>query len=294
MLDVDGSVDDVILRAKSAHENGIKNIWLTQIFGHDSLTLCGLIGREIKDVSVGTAVTPIQPRHPLMLAAQTLTVNSAVGGRLTLGVGLSHQMVIEGIFGLEFSKPAHQMEEYLEVLMPLLRGQGVQFKGEKYKVSTLGPIEVPMPSEPRVLVAALGERMLGIAGRLANGTATWMTGVETVKKHIVPTIRKVREDLNLGLPEVLVGLPVCVSDDKENARERASKVFAIYGGLPSYRAMLDREGASGPQDVAIIGSESEVKDTLLGLEGIGVTGFVGGIFGNREEKEKTLALLGSL
>ena len=227
-------------------------------------------------------------------AALSRTAKSAVGGRLTLGVGLSHQMVIEGIFGLEFSKPAQQMEEYLEVLMPLLRGQGIQFKGEKYKVSTLGPIEVPMPSEPRVLVAALGERMLGIAGRLANGTATWMTGVETVKKHIVPTIRKVREDLNLGLPEVLVGLPVCVSDDKENARERASKVFAIYGGLPSYRAMLDREGASGPQDVAIIGSESEVKDTLLGLEGIGVTGFVGGIFGNREEKEKTLALLGSL
>ncbi len=294
MIEVNGSVDEVVERSKQAKNAGITTQWASQIFGHDTLTLLGLIGREVDGVNFGTAVTPIQPRHPYMLAAQALTVQSALKGRLTLGIGLSHQMVIENVFGLPFNQPANQMEEYLKILIPLLRGEGVAFKGEHYSVTTLGPIEVPGNLAPKVLVAALGTKMLNIAGRLASGTATWMTGLKTVESHVVPTIIKAAEAASASEPEIVVGLPVCVTEDKSGAKERAAKVFSIYGGLPSYRAMLDREGAQGPADIAIIGNADEVASKLLELPGIGATGFIGGVFGNKDEIINTIATIGSL
>lgn len=228
-----------------------------------------------------------------MLAGQALTVQAASGGRLTLGIGLSHQMVIETVFGQSFEHPVRHMREYLSILAPLLAGEEVSFTGETLRASTFGPLQVEAPAPP-VLVAALGTAMLGLAGRMASGTITWMTGPRTIEQHIVPTIREAAAEAGRPVPQVGVGLPVCVTADVDGARAAAAETFAIYGHLPSYRAMLDREGVGGPEGVAVVGSEAEVADQVRHLAAIGATEFCAAPFGTRAEREATVALLAGL
>ena len=210
-----------------------------------------------------------------------------------MGIGLSHQLVIENVFGQSFEKPVRHMREYLSILMPLLDGEPVAFTGETLRAATFGPLQIKAPRVP-VLVAALGTAMLGLAGRLADGTVTWMTGPATIESHIVPTIRAAAAEAGRPEPRIGAGLPICVTSDADAARKKASEEFAIYGTLPSYRAMLDREGAGGPADVAIVGTESEVAAQVRRLAGIGVTDFCGAPFGSSEEIKSSIGVLAGL
>jgi len=128
-LDTDGTVDEIIARAKWLASTGVDSMWASQIFGHDTLTLFAVLGREVQGVEIGSAVVPVQPRHPMMLAAQALTVQDACGGRFSLGIGLSHKMVVEGMWGLSYDRPIRYMREYLSILVPLLEGEQVSFAG---------------------------------------------------------------------------------------------------------------------------------------------------------------------
>ena len=267
----DGTIDDIVAEARQAEADGFESYWAPQIFGHDALTALAIVGREVPRIELGTSVVPTYPRHPMMLAAQSLTVNAASGGRLTLGIGLSHKIVIENMLGMNFDKPVRHMREYLSILGPLVRGEGVAFQGEAY--STHAALDVPGSSPCGVVIAALGPQMLKVAAELADGTLTWCTGPKTLSEHIVPTINEAAEAAERPAPRVIAALPVCVTSDSEGARERAAQVFAMYGSLPSYRAMLDREGVEGPEGIAIMGSETEVVERIAALADIGVTDF---------------------
>jgi F420-dependent oxidoreductase-like protein len=287
-----GSVDRVVAGARAAHEDGFAAYWIPQIFAVDALTALAVAGREVPDIELGTAVVPSFPRHPAVLAQQALTVTSMVGARLNLGIGLSHQLVVEGMWGLSFAKPVRHMREYLTVLLPLLRSEPVDVTGET--VSGHLGLQIAEAPAPRVLVAALGQQMLELAGRLADGTATWMTSREVIAEHTAPTIRAAAAAAGRPDPAVACGIPICVTDDTAGARERAARVYAGYGALPSYRAMLDRAGAAGPADVAVVGSEEEVAAELGRLADAGATDLVAAVFGSREERPRTRALLREL
>jgi F420-dependent oxidoreductase-like protein len=293
-LEMNGTIDEVVARAKTLAATGVSSLWSSQIFGWDTLTALAVVGREVPELTLGTAVIPVHPRHPTMLAAQALTVQAATGGRLALGIGLSHKMVVEGIWGCSFDRPARYMEEYLSILMPMLAGEQVSFQGDALRANTLGPPETPGATAPPVLVAALGPVMLGIAARQASGTITWMVGLQTLADHIVPTITAAAAEAGRPRPEVVVTLPVCVTADPAAARERAGRIFSVYGQLPSYRAMLDREGAAGPPDVAIVGSEDEVAAAVARLEEAGATEFSAAVYGTPEEVVRSHALMGTL
>lgn len=282
----DGTVDDVVEEAKRAEADGFDSYWASQIFSHDALSLLAVVGREVPRIELGTAVVPTYPRHPMALAQQALTVNAASGGRLCLGIGLSHQVVIESMMGMSFDKPVRHLREYLSVLGPLSRGEPVAFDGEDYRVH--GTVSVPGAAPFPIVVAALGPQMLKVAATLADGTLTWCTGPRTLAEHTIPTISAAAESAGRPAPRIVAALPVCVTDDRDRARERAARVFAVYGQLPSYRAMLDREGAEGPADIAIAGSRDEVTDRIGELAEIGVTDFVAVEFArDPEEVEAT-------
>lgn len=289
------STDDLISRAREANEQGFASIWLPQIFGIDALTAIAVAGREVPDITFGTAVIPTYPRHPMMLAQQALTVNGAIDGRLVLGIGPSHKPVVEGMWGISFDKPVRHVREYLEALGPMLRDKSVRFGGES--VTARGDLEIDAPA-PKVMVAALGPQLLKVTGRLADGTILWMTGPTTIAEHTVPTITKAAEEAGRPPPEIMAGFPVCVTDGSEQAtteaRQRAAKEFAVYGTLPSYRAMLDREGYAGPDELAIIGSAGEVGDRIGALADRGVTTFAASEFGDRDQRAATRDLLVSM
>jgi F420-dependent oxidoreductase-like protein len=287
------SIDAAVEQAREAQEQGFSGYWVSQIFGFDALSVLAVVGREVPGIEVGTGVVPTYPRHPMMLAQQALTVNAAAGGRLVLGIGLSHQVVIENMYGLSFDKPVRHMREYLSILMPLIETGSVSFTGET--LSANATITVPGSSPCPVLVAALGPKMLELAGRLTDGTMTWMTGPDTLASLTVPTITKAASAAGRPAPRIGAGMPVCVTDDVAGARERAAQVFQVYGVLPSYRAMLDREGAAGPADVAIVGTEQEVAAGIARLADAGVTDFAAVEFGaGGDERRRTRELLRSL
>ncbi len=290
-LDIDGSLERTIDRAKSLRDKGFDSLWSSQIFGPDTLTVFAVLGREVKDVDLGTAVVPIQPRHPSMLAAQTRTVQEVIGGHLTLGIGLSHQVVVESLWGLPFDRPASYMHEYLDALMPMLRGDTVMAQGERIKVismDSVGPKETRVPS---VIVAALGPKMLEIAGTYTDGTALWMTGPKTVASHIKPLIDEAASKSGRPTPRIVCGLPISVTSDVAGTSAKMDKELEVYPTLPSYAAMMKREGAQQPSDLALIGSKQQVLEQLHELAKSGVTEFNAQAVGTRDEIDATHEVL---
>jgi 5,10-methylenetetrahydromethanopterin reductase len=275
-----------------AADDGFASAWMSNIFGVDALTALAVAGSQVPGIDVGTAVVPTYPRHPAALAQQARTVAAAVDGRLILGIGLSHKMVIEDMFGYDFSRPILHMREYLAVLLPLLDGQPAAFAGATVRAN-IG-LSTPSPGRVPVVVAALGPQMLRLAGEQTDGTVLWMTGPATVRDHVVPVITAAADAAGRPSPRVVCHLPVCVTSDPGNARERAARVFAIYGELPSYRAMLDREGAAGPADVALIGDEDAVGAEVSALAEAGVTDFVAAEYTRGPDGDRTRAFLRTL
>jgi 5,10-methylenetetrahydromethanopterin reductase len=283
------SIDEVVKATERAAAAGFTSAWLANIFGVDALTAIAVAGRHVPGIHLGTAVVPTFPRHPHALAQQAMSTSDATGGRFTLGIGLSHQVVIETMFGLSYDKPAVHMREYLSVLLPLLRDGMVSFSGERYSVNA--PLERPAaPGSPQVLIAAMAPVMLSLAGGVADGTLLWMTGRSTVADHVVPRITKAAEGAGKPAPQVVAALPVAIGD-ADALRGQANDEFAVYGGLPSYRAMLDREGAAGPGDVAIVGDEAEVEAGIRAMADAGTTEFTAALFGDRDTVTRTTDLL---
>jgi F420-dependent oxidoreductase-like protein len=278
---------------RAAADDGFASAWMSNIFGLEALISLAVAGSQVPGIELGTAVIPTYPRHPAVLAQQALTTDLALGGRLALGIGLSHQIVIQDMYGYSFERPARHMREYLAVLAPLLAGEPVSFEGETLQAK-IG-LSVPRSGHKvPLLIAALAPQMLRLAGSRADGTVLWMTGPATVRDYIVPSITRAAADAGRPAPRVVCVLPVCVTDDAEQARVNAGKAFAIYGQLPSYRAMLDREGAAGPGDVAIVGDEDAVAAQIRTLGDAGVTDFVAGEYARGADGPRTRALLRKL
>ena len=294
---VGGSGPDAVVAAvREAAEAGVRRAWLPQVFGGEALTIIAVAGREVPDIDFGTAVIPTYPRHPLVLAEQALTTSAALGGsRLHLGIGLSHQVVIEGMLGMAFEKPALHMREYLSALRPALEGQPVAVKGETLQANTLmGPLKVDGAGPVPILVAALGPALLRVAGELADGTLTWMAAPQVIADRIAPSITAAAEAAGRPRPRVGVGLPVAVTNDVDAALERAAASYAIYGTLPSYRRLLDEAGVDGPAGVVIAGDEDEVVDRIRALADVGATEFLASPIGSRAVRQETLRVLGAL
>lgn len=297
MIGADGAratLDDVVGIAQRAEQAGLDNVWMANIFGFDAISALAIIGRETSRIGLGTAVTPTYPRHPSALAQQAMTTAVASGSRFTLGIGLSHQIVIEDMLGFSYAKPANHMREYLSVLMPLVRGETANFQGDEYRVAGV-TMDIPGADELPVVVAALGPVMLRLAGELADGTNTWMVGPKTMESHIVSRLTAAAAAAGRSDPRVVGGYPVILTNKPDAAREKIAEGLTIYGQLPSYRAMLDREGVDGPADIAIVGDENLLRGEIKRLENIGVTDFNAAIMDVEDGAyDRTLEFLSSL
>ncbi len=288
-------VSGLLGQFERAEAQGFAAAWTANIFSYDAVMLLALAGRVTERIQLGTFVVPTYPRHPVVLAQQALTASAASNGRFTLGIGLSHRVVIENMLGLDYSKPIRHMREYLSVLNLLLAGESVHFQGQEFRVAA--QVSVPGAKRPPVLVAALGPQMLKLAGRMADGTATWMGGPGYLERTAIPAIRASASEAGRPEPRIASAFPVAVTTRVDEARTSARKTFAVYGQLPSYRAVLDVEGAADASGVAIIGSENDVAAQVRHLASIGVTDFAASIFpveGDPAAVDRTTELLAAL
>ena len=264
-------VDEIVQR----EEQGFASYWTPQVGTFDALTMLALAGRHTSRIELGTAVVPSYPRHPSALAQQAATTNALCDGRLVLGVGPSHAPGIEAL-GLAYDRPALHMREYVTVLKALGSEGRVDFQGKMYQVRT--GFACPDAKPFAVVISALAPLMLKAAGEVADGTVTWMVGQNTIRSKTAPALAKAATDAGRGAPRVVVGLPVCVHDDKAQATARAVQIFQGYGQLPNYRRQLDAEGLDQAGEIAVVGNEDEVSAELRGYFDAGATEVIASIY----------------
>ena len=284
------SLDTIRAQIQRADRQGFSGYWLPQATGLDSMTALAATASGA-DIPVGVAVVPVYTRHPVALAQQALTANEALGGRLTLGVGSSHRVFVERVWGLSFDNPVSYMAEYLEILLLLLNERQAYMRGRRLVMR--GQLDLDGPACP-VMIAALGPRMLELAGRMAAGTITWMAGPKTIRDFIAPTINDAAADAGRSAPEVVVGLPVCVTEDTDGARARVTELLSKEEQSSSYKNLLDREGLSGAGDICIIGSEAHVSEKLEAFFTAGATSILAVPTGTSDEIERTWEALAAL
>jgi F420-dependent oxidoreductase-like protein len=265
-------------------------VWTPQLpWEQDLVVTLAVALREVEGIEVGTGVLPIQSRVPMVLAQQALTLNLLSGGRLKLGIGLTHTMVCDGMWGIPWDRPVRRLNEYLDGLLPLLAGDEAKATGET--TSTRGTVTVPGTTPPPVYVAALRAPVAPSGGPEDRGDAHRLHRTETLKTHTVPTLQDAAAEAHRSA-EVIACLPVCLTDDPASARQFVAEALSLYGTLPSYEAMLAREGVDGPADVALIGDEDAVSAQLDAVRDAGVDEFSAWILcPEREDEERTRAFL---
>lgn len=293
----------LVADAEAAERDGFTSLWVPQIPGDfDAFTAITLMGNATERVELGTAVLPIQTRHPIAMAQETLSVQAVCEGRFTLGIGVSHHWVIESQLGLSYERPAHEMRSYLEVLNAALRGPGsVDVENDAYRVHS--PIDVTDWGPNPVLLAALAPVMLRVAGELASGTILWLADERAVGDHIVPRITKAAAGAGRPAPRVVAGVPValCPEDEVDAARGWANRVLGHAEFSPNYQRLLDRGDAKDVGDILAAGDESAVLERLRAFRDAGATDLAVRVLAlgpdresRRESRQRTLAFLASL
>jgi F420-dependent oxidoreductase-like protein len=264
------SVDRIVQQAVDAEADGFTSLWFASAVFGDPLVPMAIAGKATSTIELGTSVLQTYTCHPVLQANRAAATAAAMERPgFTLGVGPSHDLVIEGVFGLSYDGVGAHTEEYVDVLAPLLRGEGVNHQGTHFRVNI--PAVAPLPQPVSLMISALAPRLLRVAGESTAGTILWMGNARSIDVHVAPKINAAAAAAGRPAPRIVAGLPVAVHDDIAEARETATKNFANYGVLPNYRRILDIGGAAGPGDAAIVGDETAVTAQIQALFDAGAT-----------------------
>jgi 5,10-methylenetetrahydromethanopterin reductase len=287
------TVTSVVGAVRAAADGGFEGVWLPQTFSVDALTALAVAAGAVPGIALGTAVVPIQGRHPVPLAQQAMTVAQAAGpDRFTFGIGVTHRMVSEGVYGISYDNAVALCAEELRALTGLLGpDRRSDVAGEFLTARATLTVEGPPPG---IVVAALGPRMLALAGALTDGTVTWMTGPKTLRATVVPQLNDAAGRAGRPAPRVIAGLPVCVTTDIAAARDLVRPRIEGAGRMDSYRRQLVAEGLDDVAELAIVGDADDVAGRVEELASLGVTELLADVFGTPDERQATIAALTAL
>src|SRR3954468_8406491 len=284
-------------QAIDAEADGFTSLWFASAVFGDPLVPMAIAGKATTTIELGTSVLQTYTCHPMLQANRAAATAAAMERPgFTLGIGPSHDLVIEGVYGLSYEGVGAHTEEYVNVLAPLLRGEGVNHSGVHFRVNV--PAVSPLPQPVNLMISALAPRLLRVAGESTAGTILWMANARSIDVHVAPKINAAASAAGRPAPRIVAGLPVAVHDDVDEAREKAAKDFSNYGVLPNYRRILDIGGAAGPADAAIVGDETAVTAQIQSLFDAGATDVWAAPFPVGEDRsasrQRTRALLKDL
>lgn len=265
------TLDKLVAQAEQAEADGFTSLWYASLVQGDPLVAIAIAGRATQRLELGTAVLQTYPCHPLLQANRAASVSAAFGRPgFSLGIGPSHESLVRGVLGLSYDRPGQNTEEYVEILTAVLRGEDIDVHGEEWSAHTQGRAVAP-PHPIPVLVAALGPRLLRVAGRLADGVVLWMAPPRAVETHVVPRVTAAAAEAGRPAPRVIAGLPVAVHDDADEARSAVTAASGMYSGMPNYQRILDIGGAEDVAAAAIVGDEQSVEKQMRALIDAGAT-----------------------
>ena len=271
-------VDDVVSRARRAHEVGVHQVWLAQQFDYEAITLAALIGAAVPGLGVGTSVVPINPRHPLIMASLAQTAQAASHGNFSLGLGLGAHEPERQAFGASWPNTIPRLREHLTVLRSIFTEGAVDFHGDEFTASPGWPVAVPGGAPLPVYVAAMGPKALRVTAELADGTLPYLAGPRTIAEFIEPTIAKAAADAGRPKPRIIASVPVLVTEDSQNdidaGRDLAARQLSFYETIPSYRRVIAREGVDNVAELAAVGGSDAVARRLKTYLDAGATDVV--------------------
>ncbi|RFU85249.1 TIGR03564 family F420-dependent LLM class oxidoreductase [Streptomyces triticagri] len=292
------TIDETVLRAEEAAASGLTSGWFAQTLGYDSASLAAIVGREVPGLQVGSSAIPIFGRHPLIVSSQAQTAQAATGGRYHLGLALGAKTVVESAFGIAHERPIRLLREFLTALRGLLTTGSADHHGELLTATTPLPAGVPGGAEPPVplLVAAMGPQALRVTGELADGTLPFLAGPKALEEHVVPVLTKAAEAAGRPAPRVVALVPGVVTSDPDAVRERAAIDLAFYDTIPSYQRVIALSGAERAAQLAAIGDERTLADTVRRYRDAGATEVVvtATDLGGEADRRRTWQLLGGL
>jgi len=280
-----GTIDRILAEARKAADYGLSGYWAPMLNGHDTLTVLAIVGREVAGIELGTAVVPMPLRPVYALAQQVTTVQEAIGGRLALGLGPSHEALVRDLFGLEWTPPLPATRQYVQALTRILAGEGDR------------RVMVGTGAATPVLLGAVNPAMAGLAGALASGVITWAAGRATVTDVIRPAVESALAERSAdarpaGPFRIVTALPVCVTDDTAAGRAQVDRLLGANDALPSYQKVLRREGVTGVAELAIVGPPQEVEAQLRAFAEAGATDFAAHVVGpEARDRERTWEVL---
>jgi F420-dependent oxidoreductase-like protein len=267
-------VDDVTAQARRAHEIGVRQVWLAQQFDHDAIALAGLVGAAVPGLGVGTAVVPINPRHPLIVASLAQTAQAAAHGNFNLGLGLGAHEPERQAFGTSWPNTIGRLREYLTVLRSVFDTGALSFHGDEFTADPAWPVTVAGGTPVPIYVAAMGPKALRVTGELADGTLPYLAGPRTIADFIEPTIAKAAASAGRPKARIIAAVPVLVSNDEERARDLAARQLGFYATIPSYQKVIAREAVDKVADLAAIGRADSVIRQLKRYLDAGATDVV--------------------
>jgi F420-dependent oxidoreductase-like protein len=296
-------VAKLVADAVAAEQAGFTSVWVPQVpDDFDAMTAVALMGAATSTIELGTAVVPIQTRHPIAMAQQALADQAVCEGRFTLGVGPSHHWIVSDMLGLPYDRPAHLVRNYLEVLDVALAGPGpVDVENDGFRVHN--PLDVTDITPTPILLAALAPLMLRIAGELASGTILWMADERAIAGHVLPRIEAAASAAARPAPRVVAGVPValCRNNEVDSARDWANRALAHAEFSPNYQRLLEQGDATDVGDLLAAGDEAAVLERLSSFRDAGVTDLAVRVlpFGSDRaariaSRDQTLAMLSAL
>lgn len=270
----DNAVDDVIDQARNAYAADVRQVWFAQRFDLDAIALAGVVGAAVPGLGVGTSVVPLNPRHPLIVAALAQTAQAASHGNFSLGLGLGAHEPERVAFGQSWPNTITRLREHLTVLRSVFDTGTVDFHGSELSAAPAWDVAVPGGRPVPVYVAAMGPKALAVTGELADGTLPYLAGPRTIGEFIVPVIGKAAAEAGRPRPRVIAAVPVLITDDEAAGRAVAAEELGFYTTIPSYRNVIAREGVDNVADLAAVGSVGAVVRQLRSYLDAGATDLV--------------------
>lgn len=266
-------VDRMMSDAVWAEEHGLSTVWIPQVPDEfDAMTAAALVAHVTSRIEIGTAVVPLQSRHPVALLQQSLSTQLVAEGRFTLGLGPSHHWIIEDMLGLPYERPAALTADYLDVIDAAMLGAGpIDVVNDRFAIHN--PMHVTDQPRMQVMLAALGPVMLRLAGSRTDGTILWLADEKAIESHIRPRIEAAATEAGRPTPRIVAGVPVCLCrpDEIDVAKARADRVLSEATVSPNYQRLLDQGDATGVSDILACGDEEMIRSRLAAFEAAGVT-----------------------
>jgi F420-dependent oxidoreductase-like protein len=293
-IDAVKTLDESVSRAKAAERLGYESVWVTQLpNARDAALVLAEYAHATQRVGFGTGILPIYTRHPTAMVQMAATLDELSGGRFILGIGVSHKVTVESMWGMRLESPVDAMREYLDIVRISLRDGGCSVDGKYFSAhwAYSGPRRAEMP----IMISALNPRMLDLAGQQADGIVLYMCSPGYIRDHVVPAVAAGRSKVGKPLKgfEIVAAVPVCLTSDRAAGQEVFRQTVERYSNLPYYRKMMDASGfaselAAGQVSEAMldelsgIGDERQVRAAISRYREAGVTLPGAGPFGGHK------------